>query len=162
MSNSRAINAYPDIYQALGHAWSSRQETILKFPDEKAALKFVGRCGSFRRLNRKEQETSEFDALRISREGNVVKIIPWAETLPVMYNAAGEIIDLTPQYTRQEMDDMVKEERGKATDKLYVQWARTTNPKTGPSFEQWLQQQARRQGPDLTVLQNPGTKIFDD
>jgi hypothetical protein len=135
MGNSRAINAYPDVYMALGQSWGTQREVVIEFPTEKAALKFVGRCASFRRLDRRQNSKDgnglcEYDALRVSRAGNVVTIIPWAETLPPMRDGlTGQIIEQEPQLTRAEMDAMVAEERQRQRDKDFVEWAKTHDPK---------------------------------
>jgi hypothetical protein len=114
MANSEAENAYPEVHDILMRAYDTEQPTEVEYPTEALAIKFVSRCGTFRRLMRKQSGICKYDSLRISRVGAVVTIMPWMQTLPIVRNAVtGEVIDLKPEFTRAEMDAMVEEERQK-------------------------------------------------
>ena len=155
MANSGGIDAYPDVHQALAYALRANGPREMPFADPASAIKFVSRCSTFRRLLRKENGRCEYDALRISRVDSVVTFTHWAQTAPVMRDpATGQTVDLKPEYDQNEMNRLVEEAKRDRDMREYVEKCRVTNPTTGPH--------AYRQGPDLTVLQEPGTKIFDD
>lgn len=89
MSNPGSILAYPDVKSAFERALVTERGIKVSFTTHAQAVRFVGRCNSFRVLDRKENikiyheltthqlyGRSVFDHLRISIKENDVFIVP--------------------------------------------------------------------------------------
>jgi len=88
MPNSTSLLAYPDVKDAFEKALNSVYGVRVSFKSSKEAHRFVGRCNSFRLLDRKENlkiypepastlhGRSVYDVLSLSREDKVVTIVP--------------------------------------------------------------------------------------
>ena len=86
MGNSGSILAYPDVKQAFDRAMLGKGIKVT-LNNENDAAHFMGRCNSFRVLDRRENSRlyesthslfgrSVYDLLKISRDGVVVRIEP--------------------------------------------------------------------------------------
>lgn len=86
MPNSTSLLAFPDCKKALDQALASERGVRLEFPSSKDAFRFMGRCNSFRLLDRKENAKiytepahtlhgrSIYDVLKIVQENQFIII----------------------------------------------------------------------------------------
>jgi hypothetical protein len=102
MGNSTAHYSYPDVYRLLTKVYHSGERVTIEYPTAIEAIKFVSRCGSYRRLERKIAGVCAYDALRVSREGGLVTITHWDQTIGIVRDAAGELLDISDVTTPQE------------------------------------------------------------